>query len=257
MSELKTRMEIAADAARQAGEFTLQYYQGEFEVERKADESPVTIADRGAEKWLEEFLRSHFPDDTIFGEEFGERAGSSGWRWVLDPIDGTKSFVAGVPLFGNMVGLEDPDGEAVVGAIALPALGDLIFAGRGEGCFWNDDRARVSDVSELSESVALFTGPECFEMTGTEEAWTRVRGAVRFVRGWGDCYGHLLVATGRAEMMLDPILEDWDSVPLLPIVEEAGGRFTSWSGERTARGKSGVSTNAAIADAVRSLIAGS
>lgn len=248
-------MDVAADAAWLAGKLTLGYFQRQVTVDTKADRTPVTIADREAEQFLADFLLQAFPDDGILGEEFGERSGSSGYRWVVDPIDGTRSFVRGVPLYGVLVGLEDPKGEPVVGAVCFPALGDLVVAGRGEGCFWNGRRVRVSTVADLSEACVAYTDEECSSETGTLEVCRKVRERVGVVRGWGDCYGHVLVATGRVEAMLDPVLADWDCVALLPVVEEAGGVFTDWRGQRTARGKSAVSTNAALGAQLRELIA--
>jgi histidinol-phosphatase len=254
MENLEQRMEMAADAVALAGRITLRYFQGALDVERKADDSPVTIADRETERFLVDWLSRCFPRDAIRGEEFGDRPGDSGFRWVIDPIDGTKSFIHGVPLYGVLVGLEDPNGEAVVGAIGLPALGEIVVAARGEGCWWNGRRARVSAVDTLAEACVLATGDEYFIQSGRANAWDAVRSRARLVRGWGDCYGHVLVATGRAEIMLDPVLADWDCVALAPVVDEAGGLFTDWSGRRTVHGKSAVSTNAALAEPLRQLL---
>ena len=247
-------MELAAEVTWRAGKLTLRHFQAGVEVERKADETPVTLADREAERFLLDHIAQHFPDDAFLGEEFGERTGSSGWRWLLDPIDGTKSFIHGVPLYAVLVGLEDPDGEAVVGVAGFPALDEVVVAGRGEGCFWNGRRAAVSQTSDLAEACVCFTGDECFAMTGTEAVRDRFVAEARLTRGWGDAYGHILVATGRADVMLDPILSSWDCAPLLPIVEEAGGRLTDWSGEVGIHGESAVSTNAALAPRVRALL---
>jgi histidinol phosphatase-like enzyme (inositol monophosphatase family) len=256
MDSLEHRMEVAADAVWEAGKVTLRYFQTALDVEIKADSSPVTVADRAAEELLADFLRREFPADGFIGEERGERPGSSGMRWIVDPIDGTKSFVQGVPLYGVLVGLEDSSRESVLGAIAFPALAELVVAARGEGCFWNGRRVRVSEVRELSRACVTTTGEECFEATGTVEAYHTIRRRVRVMRGWGDAYGHVLVATGRAEAMLDPVLSVWDTAALLPIVEEAGGVFTDWKGRRTIHGKSAVSTNRALAREVRALIPG-
>ncbi len=252
---LKQRMEAAAEAVSGAGELTLEYFQKGVEVETKADLSPVTVADREAENFLVEFLASRFPGDGFLGEELGERPGSSGFRWVIDPIDGTKAFVHGVPLFGVLVGLEDPDREAVAGAICLPALGESIIAAKGEGCFWNGHRTKVSGVAALSAAFVVYGEEECFDSENTVEMRKRLHQSALLVRGLGDCYGHMLVATGRAEAMLDPIVSDWDSVAVCPIVEEAGGIFTDWAGHRTATGKSAISTNAGIGAEIRALVA--
>jgi len=256
MDRLEHRMEIAAEAAWRAGRRTLELFQSPLDVEKKADATPVTAVDRGTEEFLREFLGEHFPRDGILGEEFGERPGDSGYRWIIDPIDGTKSYIQGVPLYTVLVGLEAAEGEAVVGAVAVPGLSELVVAAKGAGCYWNGRRVRVSEVGELSDACALYTGMECFEETDTLEVERTVRDRVRVVRTWGDAYGHLLVATGRAEIMLDPVLGLWDTAALAPIVEEAGGVFTDWSGRRTIHGRSGISTNRALAGELRSLVPG-
>ncbi|MEE3054147.1 MAG: inositol monophosphatase family protein [Planctomycetota bacterium] len=259
MTDLKKRMEVALAAAKKAGELTLEYFQKGIEVEFKADSSPVTEADRNSEALLIELLEGEFPTDAFLGEESGERPGDSGYRWVLDPIDGTRSFVQGVPLYGVLVGLEDPDGQAVLGVINLPALGETLVAAAGEGCYHNGSsangaRASVSGVSDLAAAGVVYTGFETFRMSGTLGVHSLLGDRVKVLRSWGDCYGHLLVATGRAEAMLDPVLSRWDIVPLKPIVEEAGGVFTDWQGNPGIDGSSGISTNAALADEIRSII---
>jgi len=252
---------FALAAAREAGAATLDYFGSErLEVETKGDGTPVTRADREAERILVDRIRDAFPDDGILGEESGETKGRSGRRWILDPIDGTKSFVHGVPLYGTLVALEVA-GDAVLGIVCLPALREAIFAARGEGAFWarnlggkeTTGRARVSTVDRLDKALFCTTSPHGFERSGHAAVYRRVGELAMTERGWGDCYGHMLVATGRAEVMLDPIMAVWDCAALLPIVEEAGGRFTDFSGARTHRGGSAISTNLALADEVRSL----
>jgi histidinol phosphatase-like enzyme (inositol monophosphatase family) len=255
---------FALAAAREAGALTLEWFGREgLGVETKGDGSPVTRADKEAERLLVARIRAEFPDDGIVGEESGETPGTSGRRWILDPIDGTKSFVHGVPLYGTLVALE-VGGHAVVGVICLPALREAVFAARGEGAFWARDlggaetivRARVSALDRLDRALVCMTSARGFERSGHEEFHRRVRERAAVERGWGDCYGHALVATGRAEVMLDPIMEIWDCAALLPVVEEAGGRFTDFSGAPTHRGRSAISTNLALADEVRALVRG-
>lgn len=254
---LERRMDVAASAAWEAGKVTLRHFQTRIDVTLKEDRTPVTVADREAESVLASRLLGEFPDDAFLGEESGERVGSSGYRWTVDPIDGTKSFVQGVPLFGVLVGLEDPSGEPVVGVACLPALNELVVAGRGMGCRWNGRRCRVSDVSRIEDSCVVYTSRRTFEETSRLEALRSVQERARLCRNWGDCYGHLLVATGRAEAMLDPVLSDWDCLALLPILEEAGGTFTDWTGRRTARGRSGISTNGRVLSELQSLLGNS
>ncbi|MDE0738752.1 MAG: inositol monophosphatase family protein [Planctomycetota bacterium] len=259
MTDLQKRMELALEAARKAGELTLEYFQKGIEVEFKADQSPVTEADRNSEALLIELLSNEFPKDAFLGEESGERPGSSGYRWVLDPIDGTRSFVQGVPLYGVLVGLEDPAGEAILGVVNMPGLDETLVAAVGEGCYHNGSRtdgsrANVSTVSELSSACVTYTGFETFRQSDSLGVHSLLGDQVKVLRSWGDCYGHLLVATGRAEVMLDPVLSRWDIVPLKPIVEEAGGVFTDWQGRGGSGGSSGISTNSALAEEVRSII---
>ncbi len=253
---LKHRLDIAAAAAWEAGKLTLRYFQTDVSVELKGDRTPVTCADRESEEMLHAILAREFPGDAFLGEERGERPGTTGYRWVIDPIDGTKSFIQGVPLYGVMVGLEDPRGEAVLGVVCIPGLGDLVAAARGEGCRWNGRRARVSGVSSLKDSCVTYTSRKTFDDSSRAPALDRVRARARVCRGWGDCFGHILVATGRAEVMLDPTLADWDCCALLPILEEAGGSFTDWLGNRTVRGKSGISTNGKVTAEVMALVRG-
>ena len=241
-------------AARRAGDFIMGHYLTALEVESKADRSPVTVADRGAERLLRDLLAIEFPSDGILGEEYGEQPGTSARRWILDPIDGTQSFIRGVPLFGVLIGLE-AGGESVAGVMHFPALDETVVAARGLGCHWYPPhrpaaspprRARVSSVERLADGLVTTTAPGGFDQIDRSAAYDRLRRAARLDRGWGDCYGHLLVATGRAEAMVDPMMHVWDNAPLLPILQEAGGTFTDWDGKPTIHSKNGISTNGRV-----------
>jgi len=242
-------LEFALAAARAAGEVTLKYFQKNPRVETKADHSPVTIADRESERLLRQQIDGRYPEHGVLGEELGETRPGAPWRWVLDPIDGTQSFIRGVPLYGVMVGLER-EGEPLLGVVHFPALAETAWASKGGGAWWNDAQARVSDVARLEEATLLTTDPLGFAAVGREGAYQRLRQSVRCERGWGDCYGHILVATGRAEIMLDPVLHEWDAAPLIPILEEAGGKFVDWDGARRVRASGGIATNGALFAAV-------
>lgn len=252
-TELEKLLEFAVDIAREAGEITLKYFRKSFTIETKRDGSFVTAADREAEAHLRQRISECFPEDAILGEEEGERKGSSNRRWIVDPVDGTFSFVHGVPLYGVMIGLEIKD-EAILGVVNLPALSDLVYGARGVGCFWNGKRARVSAHSDLKEALLLATDFGGCDQYGFGDAAARLQSLVKARRTWGDCYGHLLVATGRAEIMLDPVMNIWDCAALQPIVEAAGGTFTDWKGERTIRGGNAISTNGALFDQVLKVI---
>jgi len=244
-TELNELLEFAVEFARGAGEITLQYFRKRPETSTKSDGSYVTIADRQAESYLRKQIAERFPDDGILGEEEGELQGTSGRRWILDPIDGTFAFVHGVPFYGVLIAVEI-EGEMSVGVVNIPVLGEIVSAAKGLGCFLNGERARVSTTAELKEALLLSTsfGPS------TESMQARAKVS----RTWGDCYGYVLVATGRADVMLDPVMNLWDCAPLLPIVEEAGGTFTDWRGARTADGGNAIATNGLLFDEVMSIV---
>ncbi len=245
--------EFAEAAARAAGEITLRYFQKLPGVEYKADRSPVTVADRESERLLRARIEERYPGHGILGEEFGLTRPEAELRWLLDPIDGTASYIRGVPLYGVMLALvargpkAPNDDDPVVGVVHFPALAETLVAWRGGGCWWSRSvgrvRARVSDVERLEEATLLLTDPAGMREGAKHAGYERLRTRVKMERGWGDCYGHALVATGRAEIMLDPELHEWDAAPLIPIVEEAGGRFTDWRGRRTISGGDGFATN--------------
>jgi histidinol phosphatase-like enzyme (inositol monophosphatase family) len=250
MTSVREYLEFATDAAFRAGRQTLSYFQTGVEADRKADLSPVTIADRGGEDLLRNLIRDRFPRHAVVGEERGV-SGDSSHRWILDPIDGTRSFVRGVPLFGVLVALEI-EKEPVVGVCYLPALDEMVAAGRGEGCSWNGRPARVSSIASLEEALVSVTEPATLSDMHPG-FWERLKKKAGVIRGYSDCYGHILVATGRAEVMLDPVMNLWDNAALLPIVEEAGGSFTDWHGRRAIDGGSAISTNGELRDAVLAL----
>lgn len=238
-------LQFAQELAYSAGKLTLAYFNTGVVPEWKADHTPVTIADRQSEERMRAMIAARFPDHGILGEEYGEINAGADYRWILDPIDGTKTFVQGVPLYGVLVGLEQA-GEAIVGACYLPALDDMVAAASGEGCTLNGRRAQVSNVRSLEQAVLLASDAESFAALGRQQTFDDLRGRVKFTRTWGDCYGHMLVATGRAEIMLDPVLNVWDCAALLPILREAGGTFTDWNGVATIHGASGIATNGAL-----------
>src|SRR5438128_5901174 len=241
-SELKQTLDFAVGIAREAGAMTLQYFKGSFAAERKADNSFVTIADRETERFLRRQIEQTFPDDAILGEEELAKPGTSGRRWILDPIDGTYSFVHGVPLYAVLIGLE-VDADPLLGVVNLPALNETVYAARGLGCFYNDEAARVSATASLYDELLLATDfGTCAEYRFGPAA-DALQLSVHARRTWGDAYGHVLIATGRADIMLDSVMNIWDCAALLPIVEEAGGTFTDWRGERTIEGGNALSTN--------------
>lgn len=254
-NELEQLREFAVDLARGAGDITLKYFRRRPETTTKTDGSYVTIADREAEAYLRRQIAERFPDDGIVGEEEGESPGRSGRRWIVDPIDGTFAFVHGVPFYGVLIGLEI-EGESSVGVINIPALDEIVSAARGVGCFLNEEPARVSNTARLEEALLLSTDFTACARYGFGRAGELLQSRAKTSRTWGDCYGYVLVATGRADVMLDPVMNLWDCAALLPIVEEAGGTFTDWRGVRTVQGGNSIATNGHLFAEVMSVVKG-
>jgi histidinol phosphatase-like enzyme (inositol monophosphatase family) len=251
--ELKELLEFSVVLARGAGDITLNYFRKQPETSTKSDGSYVTIADREAEAYLRGQINERFPEDGIVGEEEGETEGRSGRRWILDPIDGTFAFVHGVPFYGVLIALEI-DGEMSVGVINMPALGEIVSAAQGCGCFLNGELTRVSTTAKLEEALLLCTDFRAAAYHGFGRAVDFLQRTAKTSRTWGDCYGYVLVATGRADVMLDPVMNLWDCAPLLPIMEEAGGTFADWRGVRTVDGGNAIATNKLLFDEVMQLI---
>jgi histidinol phosphatase-like enzyme (inositol monophosphatase family) len=249
---LSILLEFAVDLAWRAGRSTLARFQNGTAVEWKSDASPVTAADRDAERLLRERIEQHFPVDGIVGEEFGEVRPDARRRWILDPIDGTRSFIHGVPLYGTLVAVEQ-DGQPVVGVIHLPALGETVAAALGEGCSWNGRRARVSAVDSLRDALVLTSSTRGMERSHAA-AWERINDSVQMTRTWGDCYGYALVATGRAEAMIDARLSIWDAAAMMPVVQEAGGMVTDFLGRPRPDSGNLIASNAALAAELRALL---
>jgi len=254
MSEpsLDDLLSVATEAAYLAGRRTLAYFNTNVAVETKPDATPVTRADREAEQVLRDHIGRYFPSHGIVGEEMGETRGTNdAYRWIIDPIDGTKTFIHGVPMYGVLVGVE-VKGRPSVGVVYMPALDEMVSAADGLGCTWNGRRARVSDVSQLDQALLLTTSVSSCQKRS--DAYDTLVSKTRLQRAWGDCYGYVLVATGRADVMLDPAMNPWDCAPMLPILREAGGHFSTWAGEETIWGKDAFATNAALSQAVGDIL---
>lgn len=259
------RLRLAVSAARAAGRVTLQWFrQSALAVERKGDGSPVTAADRASETLLREQIAAQFPDDAILGEEFGEKPGTSPYRWVLDPIDGTKSFITGVPLYTTLVAVMK-DNEPLIGVIYAPATDEIVYAAGGPSWFAIGDatptEARVSGAERLADATFLTTEVDTFDKVrvdaahpqGAREVYNQLEKACRLTRTWGDAYGYLLVATGRADVMVDPELNLWDAAALQPIIEGAGGHYSDWQGRPTVHTGNAIATNPQLAGLVLSI----
>jgi histidinol phosphatase-like enzyme (inositol monophosphatase family) len=252
--DLTELLGFAQEIAWEAGRSTLGLFQRGVTVEVKDDASPVTVADREAETIMRRAIAARYPGHDVVGEELGEESHGSSHRWILDPIDGTRSFIHGVPLYSSLVGLEI-DGEMTVGAAYFPALDDMVAAASGLGCRWNGRPARVSAVSRLQEALMVYT--DVGEIAAARPgAWDRLLAATGVQRGFADAYGAFMVATGRAELAIDGIMKPWDCAALVPIVREAGGTFTDWSGAPTISGGDGLSTNGVLLEAVVKVLEG-
>jgi histidinol phosphatase-like enzyme (inositol monophosphatase family) len=245
-------LEVAVQAAHAGGRRTLAYFNTGIAVERKTDGSPITAADREAESIMRRIIAGAFPEHGILGEEEGEVRGRAPYRWIIDPLDGTRTFVRGVPLYGTLVGVE-VHGDPAVGVIYLPALEETVAAARGAGCTWNGRPCRVSPVDRLERALLVVTDGRMARARG--DAYEELVARTELQRTWADCYAYVLVATGRAEVALDPVMNVWDCAALLPVVEEAGGRFTDWRGRRTITGGDAVATNGVLHGEVVRLLA--
>ena len=258
-AELQPRLALAVEAAREAGRITLEYFRrDDLNIELKADDTPVTAADRSAEQHLRQRIAAEFSDDGILGEELAEQQGTSGFRWILDPIDGTKSFIHGVPLYSTLVAVEY-EAESVLGVIHIPALDETVYAARGLGAWYVSGqqpprRASVSKRQPLSKALFVTSEVINFDRNGRRGAYDRLQTAARLTRTWGDGYGYLMVATGRADVMVDPVMAIWDAAALPPILEEAGGTFTDWQGKPTYQAGEGIATNGLLLEEVLGLV---
>ncbi len=240
---LQDLLAVATEAAYLGGRRTLAYFNAGVAVETKADNTPVTRADRESEEIIRARILKTYPTHGILGEEGGAKAGDNDYRWIIDPIDGTKTFICGVPFYGVLIGVE-VRGKPSVGVCYLPAFDEMVTAALGHGCYWNGRRAHVSTVSKLEDAALLSTS--ITHANARSDAWEKLVARTKLQRTWGDCYGYVLVATGRADVMIDPEMNPWDCAPFGPIFEEAGGHFTTWDGTPTIWGKDAVASNAAL-----------
>lgn len=253
--DLQEYLRFARETAYQAGRLTLEYFNKGVQADAKADGSPVTIADRQAEQVVRRAVEQRYPTHAVLGEEFGESGDKSSHRWIIDPIDGTKSFIHGVPLYGVLLGLEI-EGVVEVGVAYFPALEEMISAASGLGCWWNGKQAHVSTVDRLDKGVVCYTDMGGFWQSDRWPQFERLARRAAIRAGWSDAYGYMLVASGRVEVMLDPVMAVWDCGPFPPIFREAGGYFGDWKGNPTIYGLEAVATSLALKDEVIGLLNG-
>ncbi|MFN7841495.1 MAG: histidinol-phosphatase [Pirellula sp.] len=258
-SGLDGRVAFALRLATEASNTTLKYFRTDrFSVERKRDKSPVTEADKETESVVRQLILEHFPGDAVIGEEMGNVSGSTDYEWIVDPIDGTKSFISGVPLYSTLVGMTYR-GEPTIGVIAIPALREIVIAAKGLGAWYGTvdlqnnplpmTKAHVSRQPALEDGLLVTSQADNFAHRNASTAFSKLEATAYVTRTWGDGYGYLLVATGRAEVMVDPIVNPWDVAAVAPVIEEAGGRFSSWDGKYDIRAGHCLGSNGLVHDA--------
>lgn len=252
MTDIKELLDAAVEIAKIGGQHTLKYFKKDFEVISKADDSPVTIADRETEQIIREEILKRYPDHGIIGEEYGRTNDDSNVQWVLDPIDGTKSFIHGVPFYTTLIGIMI-DNEPIIGVINAPALDEICAAAIGHGATLNGKPCHVRNTEKLADSTFLVTEIKRFQDNGLEPQFQELMAKTKLHRTWGDAYGHMMVAIGRADVMFDPILNIWDAAALLPVVKESGGIFSDMNGDETIHTGNGFSTNKALYPQVKAI----
>jgi histidinol-phosphatase len=245
-------LEVAIEAARAAGEVALGHYRTGLDVTLKADRSPVTQADREAEKAIVEILRSAFPSYGFLGEEFGAQ-GDQAVRWIIDPIDGTRNFVRRIPLWAILIGLEE-NGEITAGVVHNPATGELLYARRGSGAYADGERISVSEVDDLARAFVCHASLNLLRSGGYWGGFVRLVDATERQRGFGEYYAYALVARGQAEVAVEADLKPWDLAPIKVLIEEAGGRFTDFEGRSTIYSGTALASNGRLHDAALTLL---
>ncbi|MBS1515441.1 MAG: histidinol phosphate phosphatase [Bacteroidetes bacterium] len=226
----------------ECSKISLKYYKKTIKPEYKKDNSPVTIADKKCEAFLISSIRKKYPEHSFLAEESGLADRDSDFKWIIDPIDGTKNFMRNFPFWGTLLALEY-QGEVVMGIIALPAMKKVIYAGKGLGCFQNGKKIKVSKISSLEKSYFIYGGIEFITKQPYKERFLQLVDRSYYDRGYGDCFGHSLVVEGKAEFMLDPHVSPYDVAPIKICVEEAGGIMTDLNGEKTIYSRGVLTSN--------------
>ncbi len=251
LSNKEEFLQFAIYLARTAGKKTLNHFGKGVNVDRKEDDSPVTVADQEAEEWMRKQITTKYPDHGIIGEEYGDTGADRQVQWILDPIDGTLSFIHGIPLYTTLIGVTI-DGHPEIGVIYAPATDELCEAGIGLGARYNGNDCRVRNTESLTEATLLSTDITTIMQEQLMPPFTKLLEQCRLHRTWGDAYGHMMVATGRADIMFDPLLKIWDAAPLLPILQEAGGHFLDFQGNASIKSGHGFSAGESLAGQVLS-----
>lgn len=227
-----------------SGNIIRNYFRTQIKIDSKADDSPVTIADKKAEEIMREEIMKEFPDHGILGEEFGEHNSSSHYKWILDPIDGTKSFICGTVTFGTLIALVK-DGIPILGVINQPILKEFLI-GDSNSAELNDHKVKVRQCENLSDAVLLTTDYLDINKYQNGNKFDELTSRVKLYRNWGDCFGYYLLATGFADIMVDPIMNIWDSMALIPVIKGAGGIITDYQGNDPVKGNSIIAASPGI-----------
>lgn len=248
-------LNAAIEAAKAASEVALHYFRTNLKVETKADRTPVTQADRECEATITEVLSRHFPVYGFLGEEMGERAGQVNTRWIIDPIDGTKNFIRGIPFFATLIALEE-NGEITAGVMSAPALNDLLYARKGQGAFANGRQVHVSDVDDLRNAMLIHGGLKDLKVRSCWEPFLRLVEMTARQRGFGDALGHSVVICGQAEVTLEPEIKPWDVAATKILVTEAGGRFSDFAGSPSIYTGNAIISNGRVHEVVVDILQG-
>lgn len=245
MTDYSSLLDEAIDIAERASHIALAHFRQRLLIEMKADQTPVTAADRKTEEAIRKDINKKFPSHGIFGEEFGKEIPDAEYVWTVDPIDGTRSFIRGIPLFGTLLGLLH-QGKPVLGVMVLPAMEEIYYAAEGMGAFCNDTQLHVSPVTVLEKALVSCGDVSCFESTGNMRLLLSLMRKAELVRGYTDCFGHAMVLRGAVDAMIDPLVALWDVAPIACLVKEAGGEYFSLDGKGLLEATTFVSSTPAL-----------
>ena len=245
MNDLKSFCRKLSD---ESGKIIKQYFRTEINVERKKDESPVTIADKKSEEIMRELIMKEFPDHGIIGEEFGKHNEDAEYKWILDPIDGTKSFITGTVTFGTLIALTQ-NNKPILGVINQPILNEFLI-GDNDTAELNGKKVTMRECDNISQATLLASDHYMVGSFQNFEKFENLAKQVKLYRNWGDCFSYYLLSTGFADIMVDPIMNIWDLAALIPVVKGAGGEISDWHGNDAATGTSTIAANKKLHSAV-------
>ncbi len=250
---IKKLLNFSIDLIKECNDISLKYYKKTIKPEYKKDNSPVTIADKKCEKFLISAIKKKYPEHSFLAEETGTQDKNSEFKWIIDPIDGTKNFMRNFPFWGTLLALEY-QGEVVMGIIALPAMKQMIYAGKGLGCYQNGKKVKVSKTDAIDKSYFIYGGIEYITKQPYKDKFLELVDKSYYDRGYGDCFGHTLVINGKAEFMLDPHVSPYDVAPIKICVEEAGGVMTDLEGNKTIYSRGVLTSNGKMHDEILKII---